>query len=424
MTNKKTAGTGTTGPAAKKPTPAKKVKVDEAPVSEQVDLAARVGAIRPLYDDFQSVTLPGGHVLAVPAPCAFVDVESLDVLASAAIANLAVVTLNARCQSAGYRIASLLAGAAAHNMRTAADRPENAVAEHYRKFFTGDDCASSQGSALGSDEYMFSVTRLRLHMTEQLARMGSTVYSDTQNFWQVQSPVAFGATVNLPETVVSMAMHEILKVMRDCIETGVQSALNEAHTYCTVDAEVTFKIREAVTANFRLMARGPQFDVAALERLMFLSLGIRPASTPMDAFSCIHANAYNGTFHAAVNIPVRTDWTASWYYRAPKDVRAIVDGFRLGLCAVMESRADVDAALNALYRRAREQSRELISNAIERVGVEHFSPPALASLFGKVKTGAHIAEMDVFYDICLTLPILNGSANHLLAAEVEQAAEE
>ncbi len=423
MTNKKTAGTGTTGPVTKKQTPTKKVQKDEAPVSEQVGLAARIGAIRPLYDDFQSVTLPGGHVLAVPAPCAFVDVESLDVLASAAIANLAVVTLNARCQSAVHRIAAYLASAAARNMSTAAGRPENAVTEYYRKFFTADECASSESSR-EADEYMFGVTRLRLHMTEQLARMGSTVYSDTQAFWQAQSPVAFGATVNLPETVVNAAMHEILKVMRNCIETGVQAALHEANTYCTVDAETTFKIREAVSSNFRLMARGPQFDVAALERMMFLSLGVRPAKTPMEAFSCVEAHSYGGTFHDAVNIPVRTDWTASWYYRAPKDVRAIVDGFRLGLCAVMESRADVDAALDALYKRARIQSRELISAAIEHVGVEHFSQPALAALFGKVKTGAHIAEMDVFYDICLTLPILNGSANHLLAAEVEQAAEE
>lgn len=404
--------------APQKPTAKKQlVKPQPASVADVADVAESVGAIRPLVDRFKNVKLPNGATLKVPAPVAFVDVESLDVLSSSAIANLAVVTLNARCPNALDRIADTLVWSASKNLRDSA-RPQQAVAESY----TDDkDCCASE--ALCDDSEMFNVRRCRLHLGEQLTRMGSSVYPDTQRFWQNQSGAAFGALVNQPEHSVADVMLTVLGVLRNCLQTAYIAAIHDAHSLMAdsvygVDPKTEFLIKEAVASNFMLFARGPQFDVAALERMMFMTLGIRPSKTPLGAFDNDVGLPSNG-FYDRANEGLRGRYAASWYYRAPKDVRTFLEGFELGLCAVMDSAEDVRTCMDTLYKRARASSAEVVNRAVQRAGTDCLSNTELATMFRGDKSGAHIAELDVFYDMSLVLPILNGSSVHVVEQVVE-----
>lgn len=79
----------------------------------------------------------------------------------------------------------------------------------------------------------------------------------------------------------------------------------------------------------------------------------------------------------------------------------------------------VKRCMDTLYKRARASSAEVVNRAVQRAGTECLSDTELATMFRGDKSGAHIAELDVFYDMSLVLPILNGSSVHVVEQVVE-----
>lgn len=399
---------------APKPAPAGKAPTAKGSVQEIAAQAVAAGIVRGPMNRFKNVKLPDGTYLEVAAPVAFIDVESLDVLASSALSNLAVVTLNARNYDALAIISDKLSHSAGLNLRDSQD-VNAAISREYNNLES--DCASSPK---GSDADMFQVVRCRLHLAEQLSRMQSTVYNDTQAFWQRQAQAAFLATANQPEKSVALAMTEVLRACHRALNCGIEASLYEAYGRTGMEslpADLDYEIRNAVASNFTLFARGPQFDVAALERLMFMSLGIRPAKSPLESFQRVPSYREESDLHDPIKTCITGRYAASWYYRAAKDVRTFIEGFGCGLCATLDTQSDVDAVMRDLYARARANSTDIVNRAVQAVSVDSLSADSHNALFGnRNKVGAHIAELDVSYDIALVLPILTGSVAHRISS--------
>ena len=202
----------------------------------------------------------------IPEVAFFLDVESLNVIATAALPSIGCVAVDM----------------ARANPFQVADEIFNCI---------GDIPTSDSDS--DSEMPNAAAFYRTLDVTTQLVSYRRTMSNSTQHWWGVAHRKAVDAVTQPPHATLSEALTQLVSFMRVQMERRTQ--------------HLSVADRKTAYENVQVYARGTHFDVAAVETLMFDVLGLLPATSSHTAFD-----------------------GALWFYRSPRDTRSYVDGLKRG----------------------------------------------------------------------------------------------
>ena len=178
----------------------------------------------------------------IPDVAFFLDVESLNVVASAALPSIGCVALD-----------------------MARANPFD-VAEEVLSCIADVPTADPDGDAIS----VVSSFYCTLDVTEQLVRHGRTMSTGTQRWWGVAHKKAVEAVTVNPCDSLDQSLRQIVDFMRIQMHKRTQN--------------LSVADRKTAYENVKVYARGTHFDVAAVETLMFAVLGLLPATSAHTAF--------------------------------------------------------------------------------------------------------------------------------------------
>lgn len=206
------------------------------------------------------------NVVHIPEIAIFVDVESLNVVASAALPSIGCVVVD---------------------MNAKTDSVITAVTDTIADYLTECGSAGDSSSTVAAP----SVWYRTLDVTSQLIQYNRTMSKSTQRWWHVAHRNAVGSVLAQPAANVADTLNYMINYLRNAVERHV-SGLSIAD-------------RKKAMDGIRVYARGTHFDVGAIETLVYEVLGLLPATESTLAFQ-----------------------DALWFYRSARDARSYVDGLQ------------------------------------------------------------------------------------------------
>lgn len=203
----------------------------------------------------------------IPEIAIFVDVESLNVVASAALPSIGCVVVDLNDKT--------------DNVITSVT---NTIADWLTEC---DSAVDGADSACATP----SVWYRTLDVTSQLIQYNRTMSKSTQRWWHVAHRNAVGSVLAQPAATVGDTLNYMINYLRNTVDRHVRG--------------LSIADRKKAMDGIRVYARGTHFDVGAIETLVYEVLGLLPATESTLAFQ-----------------------DALWFYRSARDARSYVDGLQ------------------------------------------------------------------------------------------------
>lgn len=318
----------------------------------------------------------------VPIPLFVIDIESAANVASTAIASIGVVAVNAAVAGADKYLT------------------DRVVRDLSREFqvVCGYNIDSEE---MDSMAFNARTTVIRPSMSEQILRYGRTVTKDTQQWWTGQS-AAQRSLFAVKERSVADSMHLLIEFMRDCCYGFVSAALMASDS--DSDSSLHRKLLVKALENVRIVVRGSQFDVGAIESLAHAAIGAVPAVNPLQAF----------------NNTDRYGQPTLWHFRHVSCSRSIVEGYRLGVMSALRDPEEALRHVKALTRAAGDRVRWVVESAIDYALVEldisHVA--SMQQMSADIGNGGHTPIVDCLYDAFQVLAVVSGTSGEMLASQL------
>ena len=318
----------------------------------------------------------------VPIPLFIIDIESAANVASTAIASIGVVAVNAA-----------VAGADKH-------MTDRVVRDLSREFQVvgGYSIVNEEMDAMA---FNARTTVISPSMSEQILRYGRTVNRETQQWWAGQA-AAQRSLFAVQERSVADAMYLLIEFMRDCCY-GFVSAAMMASDEPTDNAQHRKLLIKALE-NVRVVVRGSQFDIGAIESLAHAAIGAVPSVNPVQAF----------------NNTDRYGQPTLWHFRHVSCSRSIVEGYRLGVMSALRDPEEALRHVKSLTRAAGDRVRNVVETAVdyalEELDISHVAP--MQQMSADIGNGGHTPIVDCLYDAFQVLAIVSGTSGEMLASQL------
>ena len=318
----------------------------------------------------------------VPIPLFIIDIESAANVASTAIASIGVVAVNAA-----------VAGADKH-------MTDRVVRDLSREFQVvgGYIIVNEEMDVMA---FNARTTVIRPSMSEQILRYGRTVNRETQQWWAGQA-AAQRSLFAVQERSVADAMYLLIEFMRDCCY-GFVSAAMMASDEPTDNAQHRKLLIKALE-NVRVVVRGSQFDIGAIESLAHAAIGAVPSVNPVQAF----------------NNTDRYGQPTLWHFRHVSCSRSIVEGYRLGVMSALRDPEEALRHVKSLTRAAGDRVRNVVETAVdyalEELDISHVAP--MQQMSADIGNGGHTPIVDCLYDAFQVLAIVSGTSGEMLASQL------
>ena len=318
----------------------------------------------------------------VPIPLFILDIESAANVASTAIASIGVVAVNAAVPGADKYL------------------NDRAVRDLSREFqIVGGYAVSSE--EMDAMAFNARTTVIRPSMSEQILRYGRTVTKDTQQWWTGQA-AAQRSLFAVQERSVADAMHLLIEFMRECCY-GFVSAAMMASDEPTDNAQHRKLLIKALE-NVRVVVRGSQFDIGAIESLAHAAIGAVPSVNPVQAF----------------NNTDRYGQPTLWHFRHVSCSRSIVEGYRLGVMSALRDPEEALRHVKSLTRAAGDRVRNVVETAVdyalEELDISHVAP--MQQMSADIGNGGHTPIVDCLYDAFQVVAIVSGISGEMLASQL------
>lgn len=318
----------------------------------------------------------------VPIPLFILDIESAANVASTAIASIGVIAVNAAVPGADKHMT------------------DRVVRDLSREFqVIGGYGVNSEDMDVVA--YSSRTTVIRPSMSEQILRYGRTVTKDTQQWWAMQG-AAQRALFAVQERSVADSIHLLIEFMRECcygFVTAAMIASDEPH-----DNSMKRKLLAKALENVRVVVRGSQFDIGALESLAHAAIGAVPAVNALQAF----------------NNTDRYGQPTLWHFRHVSCSRSIVEGYRLGVMSALRDPEEALRHVKALTRAASDRVRSVVETAVdyalEELDISHVA--SLQQMSADIGNGGHTPIVDCLYDAFQVVAIVSGTSGEMLASQL------